>query len=145
MLASLGHPCKFQRVSLLGSLTARHSSSERQPNFAAMNRGRHLYSVGRPSRWALAHIYSCFSLYFAYYFLFLVTCVGLSWLAVRFLARKNRQPGQKKKLSLHFSVDFVIFDRFCSCHIVSYTFVNWFSSNVYCKLGTIVLLSMVHF
>ena len=27
LLASLGHPCKFQRVSRLGSLTARHSSS----------------------------------------------------------------------------------------------------------------------
>jgi len=26
---------------------------------AAMNRGRHLYSAGRPSRWALAHISSC--------------------------------------------------------------------------------------
>ena len=25
---------------------------------AALNRGRHLYSSGRPSRWALAHIYS---------------------------------------------------------------------------------------
>jgi len=23
---------------------------------AALNRGRHLYSAGRPSRWALAHI-----------------------------------------------------------------------------------------
>ena len=56
MLASLGHPCKFQRVSRLGSVTARHSSSGRQPNFAALNRGRHLYSAGRPSRWALAHI-----------------------------------------------------------------------------------------
>jgi len=31
-------------------------SSGRQPNFAALNRGRHLYSAGRPSRWALAHI-----------------------------------------------------------------------------------------
>jgi len=29
-----------------------------QPNFAALNRGRHLYSAGRPSRWALAHISS---------------------------------------------------------------------------------------
>jgi len=55
---SLGHPCKFQRVSHLGSLTARHSSSGRQPNFAALNRGRHLHSAGRPSRWALAHISS---------------------------------------------------------------------------------------
>jgi len=28
------------------------------PNFAALNRGRHLYLAGRPSRWALAHISS---------------------------------------------------------------------------------------
>jgi len=55
-LASLGHPCKFQRVSRLGSVTARQSSSRRQPNFAALNRGRHLRLAGRPSRWALAHI-----------------------------------------------------------------------------------------
>jgi len=27
---------------------------------AALKRGRHLYSAGRPSRWALAHISSCF-------------------------------------------------------------------------------------
>jgi len=53
---SLGHPCKFQRVSRLGSITARHCSSGHQPNFAALNRGRHLYSAGWPSRWALAHI-----------------------------------------------------------------------------------------
>jgi len=33
-------------------------SSGRQPNFAALNRGRHLYSAGRPSGWALAHISS---------------------------------------------------------------------------------------
>ena len=55
---SLGHPCKFRRVSLFGSVTARHSSNGRQPNFAALNRGRHLYSAGRPSRWALVHISS---------------------------------------------------------------------------------------
>ena len=57
-LASLGHRSTFQLASRLGSVTARHSSSGRQPNFAAFNRGRHLYSVGRPSRWALAHISS---------------------------------------------------------------------------------------
>jgi len=58
LTASLGHPCKFQRVSRLGSVTARHCSSGRQPDFAALNRRRHLYSAGRPSRWALplAHI-----------------------------------------------------------------------------------------
>ena len=32
------------------------SSSGRQPNFAALNRGRHLCSAGRPSGWVLAHI-----------------------------------------------------------------------------------------
>ena len=58
LLASLGHLSKFERVSSVsvGSVTARHSSSEPQPNFAALNRGRHLYSAGRPSRWALAQI-----------------------------------------------------------------------------------------
>ena len=43
-----GHPSKFQRVSRLGSITTRHSSSGRQPNFAELNRGCHLYSAGRP-------------------------------------------------------------------------------------------------
>jgi len=56
LLASLGHLCKFQQLSQLGSVTARHSSSGRQPNFATLNRGRHLYSAGRPSRSAFAHI-----------------------------------------------------------------------------------------
>jgi len=56
LLASLVHPCKFQRLSRLGSVTARHSGSGCQPNFAALNRGHHLYSAGRPSRWSLAHI-----------------------------------------------------------------------------------------
>jgi len=55
-LASLRHPSKFERVSRLGSVIARHSSSGRQPNFARLNRGRHLCSAGRPSRWALTHI-----------------------------------------------------------------------------------------
>jgi len=31
-----GHPCQFQRVSCLGSVTARHSSSGRQPNFCGV-------------------------------------------------------------------------------------------------------------
>ena len=42
--------------SYIGSVTARHSSSGRQPNFVALSRGRHPYSTGRPSRWASAHI-----------------------------------------------------------------------------------------
>jgi len=44
--------------SPIGSVTARHSSSGRQPNFAALSTVRHLYSTGRPSRWVLAHICS---------------------------------------------------------------------------------------
>jgi len=55
-LVGLGHAIIFQRVSRLGSVTARQSSSGRQPNFVAFNRGRHLWSAGRPSRWAFAHI-----------------------------------------------------------------------------------------
>jgi len=60
-LAGLGHPIIFQWVSRLGSVTARQSSSGRQPNFAALNRGCHLCLAGQPSRWVLAHIlvYSC--------------------------------------------------------------------------------------
>jgi len=38
------------------TLPGRETHTGRQRNFAALNRGRHLYSVGRPSRWALAHI-----------------------------------------------------------------------------------------
>ena len=61
-LAGLGQPIIFQWVSRLGSVTARQSSSGRQPNFAALNRGCHLSSAGRPSRWALAHILVFFKL-----------------------------------------------------------------------------------
>ena len=38
------------------------SSSGRQPNFASLNRGRHLCSAGRPSYWALAHILVSYNL-----------------------------------------------------------------------------------
>ena len=31
----------------------------RQPNFAALNRGHHLHSAGRPSRWTSAHVLVC--------------------------------------------------------------------------------------
>jgi len=51
-----GTAANFNGFSRLGSVSAWHSSSGSQPNFAALNRGRHLYSAGRPSRWALAHI-----------------------------------------------------------------------------------------
>ena len=43
-------------LSYIGSVNAQHSSTGHQPNFMAFSRERHLYSEGRPSRWALAHI-----------------------------------------------------------------------------------------
>ena len=79
-MASFGHPCKFQRVSRFGSVTAWHSSNGHQPNFAALNRGRHLCSAGQPSRCALAHISSCMPVCFFSCLFYLVpfnSCVVL--------------------------------------------------------------------
>jgi len=66
---SLGHPCKFQRVSRLGSVNPNPNPnpSGRQSNFAALNRRRHLYLAGRPPRWAFAHILVSHKLSFAFY------------------------------------------------------------------------------
>jgi len=50
------NPCKFQPVSRLGSVTARHYLVVGVSQTAALNTGRHIYSTGRPSRWALSHI-----------------------------------------------------------------------------------------
>ena len=50
-----GTPANFNGFRVLAVLL--HGSLfGRQPNFAALNRESHLYSAGRPSRWALAHI-----------------------------------------------------------------------------------------
>jgi len=51
-----GTAANFNGFRVLAALL--HGGSERQQNFAALNRGRHLCSAGRPSRWALARIYS---------------------------------------------------------------------------------------
>jgi len=42
-------------LSYFGSVTVRHLSDGRKPNFAALSTGHHLYLAGQPSRWALAH------------------------------------------------------------------------------------------
>ena len=47
-----GTPPNFNGFRILAALLHSHT--------AALNRGRHLYSPGRPSRWALAHISSCY-------------------------------------------------------------------------------------
>jgi len=50
-----GTPANFNSFRVLAALL--HGSHiVSQPNFAALNRGLHLCSAGRPSRWALAHI-----------------------------------------------------------------------------------------
>ena len=69
-LAGLEHPIIFQQVSRLDSVTAQQSSSGRQPNVAALNRGRHLCSAKRPSGWALAHILVLFFCRFCLFVLF---------------------------------------------------------------------------
>jgi len=57
LLASLGHPCNLQQVLHLGSVTAWHSSSGRQPKFAALNRfGRAAIMLGIGPRPSL-HLY----------------------------------------------------------------------------------------
>jgi len=51
-----GTPTNFNGFCFLAALLHGIYSSGRQPNFAALNRGRHLCWAGRPSGWALAHI-----------------------------------------------------------------------------------------
>jgi len=52
-----GTPTNFNGFRVLAALL--HSQT------AALNKGRHLYSAGRPSRWALAHI-SSYNLFNSY-------------------------------------------------------------------------------
>jgi len=72
----------------IGRITAWHSSSGRQPNFAALNRGRHLYSAGWPSRWALAHIASFVS-FLSVTVTLLNSKVRERSIAVKLLERRN--------------------------------------------------------
>jgi len=51
-----GTPANFNGFRVLAALLHGSQVSERKPNFAALNRWRHLCSAGRPSRWAFAHI-----------------------------------------------------------------------------------------
>ena len=78
---SLGTPTNFNGFRVLAALL--HGSG-RQPNFAALNKGCHLCSAGRPSRWALAHILVDIS----------NNCIWLQhWMewAVEVAVRKHRQ------------------------------------------------------
>ena len=50
-----GTPANFNAFRVLAALLHR-TPVLGVSHFAALNRGRHLYSAGQPSRWALAHI-----------------------------------------------------------------------------------------
>ena len=71
-MASLGHPSKFQRATRLGSVTAWHSSSGRQPNFAppifgmaaitlALAHGHSSFTYFVLKRWKILGLQNCFS------------------------------------------------------------------------------------
>jgi len=62
-LPVLGSPANFNGFPVLAALLHGTLVSEQQPNFAAFNRGRNLYSAGRPSRWALGPHFSCLHLH----------------------------------------------------------------------------------
>jgi len=55
---SLGHLQNFNCMFRVLHRYCTACSSGHQPNCTALNRGRHLCSARRPSRWALAHISS---------------------------------------------------------------------------------------
>jgi len=67
----LSHLLMLLRVYVIGYVLYVHivgiremsSNRRRQSNFAALNRGRHLYLAGRPSRGALTHILVSFMEY----------------------------------------------------------------------------------
>jgi len=50
-----GTPANFNGSRVLAALL-HGTRSGRQVNFSVLNRRHHLYSAGRPSRWALAYI-----------------------------------------------------------------------------------------
>ena len=114
-MASLRHRCKFQRVSRLGNVAARHFSSGRQPNFAALNRGCHLYSAGRPSRWALAHILVRFDFqihyrhFFLLHFSFNWTTVLIHFFRGLVIGLVGLRLGFGIRLVLQFRVSFYVY------------------------------------
>ena len=125
-LTSLWYPCKFQLVSRLGSVTARHSSSGRQPNFAALNRGRYLYSAGRPSRWALAHIYSCIWFVECYVIVFLVKFSYVKYCSIVLCIASSDVPVMCSHSTV--SVLSLSGDDFKICHLFSKkNCISWFN------------------
>jgi len=86
-----GTPSYFNGYHVLSALLHGSQDSGRQPNFAALNRGRHLCLAGRPSRWTLAHILVLYRKYNRYCWMnihthnrFTALCLGLpGWASTR--------------------------------------------------------------
>jgi len=119
-----GTRANFNGFRILAALL-HDTSSRRQPDFATLNRGRHLYSTGRPSRWALAHISS--------YYCYVCLCTGKqrralamlwrqmlrSWSCTRTTCRtlisrwRQSTPGWRSLLLLHFCLKHCRFSADC--------------------------------
>ena len=67
-----GTPANFNGFRVLACVTARHSSSGRQPNFAALNRRRHLQYIQQGSH----HVGHWFTLYLCYVLFSFTPCNG---------------------------------------------------------------------
>jgi len=76
-----GTPANFNGSRVLAALL-HGAPSRRQPKFAALNRGRHLHSAGRPSRWALAHILVYIIIIWFFRFCLCVICECWKWFCV---------------------------------------------------------------
>jgi len=83
---SLGTPANFNGFRVLAALL--HGTPVLGVSqTAALNRGRHLYSTGRPSRWALAHISS-----YCLHWFYVVRCIAFAF-------RPNRSDFCRKKIN----------------------------------------------
>jgi len=79
-LLSFYHPANFNGFRVLAALlhgTAVVGVSQT----AALNRGRHLYSAGRPLRWALAHILVVSSIFLSFFLFPRLSSAVVDWMS----------------------------------------------------------------
>jgi len=104
-----GTPANFNGFRILAALGQLHGTNGRQPNFAALNKGRHLYSAGRPSCWALAHISSSSSAlphiaHANHYFLSTHPYFSINPIVLPFVTLKTALPGRSIAMSVSVSL-----------------------------------------
>ena len=116
---SLRHPCKFQQVSRLGSVTARHlvvgvSHTLRRWTGSAT----YVRQGGRPSYWALDHILVCSAL---------PSMLWHCWLGVRMSIRLVKKFSDKMFVWLFLwnKVQMIcIWSRWWTCHPINSSFIK---------------------